>query len=179
MKRLVAATRQARPSVASLALLLTLALTSAARLRADTPYLVHDLGQRVVEETVEYAHPIHVELDGVSYFYRHDGVHGYELWRTDGTALGTYLVRDICPGACGIEHFYTLDTIATAGSLVFFSGNDGVHGSELWVTDGTAPNTRMVADLNPGPRSSRPHLLAGAGEILYFSADDGVRGSEL
>ncbi|MFL5140564.1 MAG: ELWxxDGT repeat protein [Microvirga sp.] len=30
-----------------------------------------------------------------------DGVHGRELWRTDGTATGTFLVKDILPGSVG------------------------------------------------------------------------------
>lgn len=37
-------------------------------------------------------------LDGWSYFYGNDGIHGLELWRSDGTPGGTHMVRDICPG---------------------------------------------------------------------------------
>lgn len=41
-----------------------------------------------------------VELDGALYFFADDGVHGRELWRSDGTEAGTWMVRDICPGQC-------------------------------------------------------------------------------
>src|SRR5688572_33492590 len=35
---------------------------------------------------------------GVGYFAHHDGAAGLELWRSDGTAGGTSLVKDIRPG---------------------------------------------------------------------------------
>ena len=40
-----------------------------------------------------------VEFNGRVYFAANDGVHGRELWRSDGTAAGTYLVEDLYPGA--------------------------------------------------------------------------------
>jgi ELWxxDGT repeat protein len=39
-----------------------------------------------------------VILDDVLYFNADDDVHGLELWRSDGTAAGTVMVRDIEPG---------------------------------------------------------------------------------
>ena len=38
------------------------------------------------------------ELDGRLIFQADDGVNGNELWATDGTEAGTYLVKDINPG---------------------------------------------------------------------------------
>jgi len=67
----------------------------------------------------------------------------------------------------------------------FFDGRtvfvytDPVHGTELWVTDGTAPNTRLLADLCPGRCASAPAHLHVEGSNLFFAADDGVHGSEL
>jgi len=37
-------------------------------------------------------------LDGIGYFPANDGINGFELWRTDGTEAGTYMVKDINPG---------------------------------------------------------------------------------
>src|ERR1700693_3194663 len=36
-------------------------------------------------------------VGSVTYFAASDGVHGDELWRTDDTATGTYMVKDINP----------------------------------------------------------------------------------
>ena len=37
-------------------------------------------------------------VDNIVYFMANDGSHGYELWKSDGTASGTVLVKDIFEG---------------------------------------------------------------------------------
>src|SRR5687768_5943163 len=37
-------------------------------------------------------------------FVNDDGVHGPELWRTDGSQTGTLLLKDIRPGPQGMVH---------------------------------------------------------------------------
>ncbi len=72
---------------------------------------------------------------------------GYELWKTDGTAAGTVTVRDINPGTGnGVSTYMTAKMIAV-GTFVYFDGSDGVHGLELWRSDGTEAGTTMVADI--------------------------------
>ena len=61
---------------------------------------------------------------------------------------------------------------------VYFSADDGAHGDELWVTDGTATGTRLVSDVIPGPESSLPHSLQPCPELLLFTAKH-ARGNEL
>ena len=37
-------------------------------------------------------------LDKTLYFVADDGIHGHELWKSDGSESGTVMVKDIFPG---------------------------------------------------------------------------------
>ena len=39
---------------------------------------------------------------------------------------------------------------------LFFGAHDGIHGAELWESDGTATGTAMVKDINAGSSDSYP-----------------------
>lgn len=110
----------------------------------------------------------------LAFFMADDGTTGSELWATDGTAAGTYLVKDIHPTGSSNPGL----AFAALGG-VFFSATDGSAGYELWFSDGTAANTFLVKDINFGSGSSTPQKYAMLGSYLYFSADDGVNGREL
>ena len=43
-----------------------------------------------------------------------------------------------------------------AGGTAFFSADDGAHGQELWMSDGTAGGTSIVQDIDPGVAASYP-----------------------
>ena len=111
-------------------------------------------------------------------FVADDGVHGRELWISDGTAAGTLMI-DIYPELLS-------ETTAPGGpeqltasnGLVFFTAANAEAGRELWVTDGTAAGTRLVRDIAAGSGdSSVAGLTAEAGGVL-FSAYDPERGTE-
>jgi ELWxxDGT repeat protein len=90
-----------------------------------------------------------------------------DFWKSDGTAIGTELVKDIRP-----FEIYVIEDV------LYLSADDGVNGRELWKSDGTMTGTVLITNINP-TGSSYPGSLTGIGDILYFSADDGVIGSEL
>lgn len=94
-------------------------------------------------------------------------------WISDGTFAGTHPL-EICPGGCGEG-----PAVADPAALSFFSFDDGVHGRELWVTDGTPGGTVMVADVCRGICSSFPVTWRAVGGSVVFVADDGVRDREL
>jgi ELWxxDGT repeat protein len=116
------------------------------------------------------------------FFTADDGVNGVELWKSDGTALGTQLVKNIslAPGASSSPAKLTAVSSGGFGAgRLFFAADDGTDGVELWISDGTAAGTVQLKDINPGPASSSPTALLAVGTVLFFMADDGVTGTEL
>ena len=115
-------------------------------------------------------------LDGALYFPAEDGIHGIELWKTDGSVAGASMVRDICPGACGGSPV----GMQRLGDRLLFYADDGTHGSELWVTDGTLEGTMLVRDVHPGLAGSTAGFwILPAGDRAFLGVDDGLHGAEL
>ena len=104
---------------------------------------------------------------------------GYELFKSDGTAAGTVLVKDIRPNNVSPLLSSFPDFLTVINGTLFFAANDGVHGDELWKTDGTTAGTALVKDISPGAGSSYPFHLINVNGTLFFTANDGVHGSEL
>ncbi len=105
--------------------------------------------------------------DGII-FGANDGIHGHEPWYSDGTAEGTGMILDIRPGPVGSfnDDEYGGGVIGVRRGQAFFTADDGVHGRELWVTNGDSDGTEMLADLNPGPGDAFANSLE-AGLVRY------------
>lgn len=97
-----------------------------------------------------------------------------ELWRSDGTAKGTWRVKDVQSGALGSMP----GELAVFGRRLVFSADDGAHGREPWVSDGTVAGTRLLADVEPGPDSAFPKRMVTLQGNLFFSAQTSARGRE-
>jgi ELWxxDGT repeat protein len=119
-----------------------------------------------------------VTLGGVAYFPATTLDLGQEMWRSDGTTAGTFMVRDLTVGAGSGVTSSTAGTVAVFGGAVYFSGNTGSIGGELVKTDGTSAGTVLVKDIFPGASASSPTLMTPAGSIMYFVASDS-NGAEL
>ncbi|RYF87156.1 MAG: hypothetical protein EON98_01415 [Chitinophagaceae bacterium] len=108
---------------------------------------------------------------------------GYELWRSDGTAAGTYLLKDINPnGASSNPSSYQV-----YNGMVLFWAETAAEGRELWRTDGTTGGTQLVKDIRSGTASSinagfpmpTISVLYPFNNRLLFMADDGTSGEEI
>jgi RNA polymerase sigma factor (sigma-70 family) len=109
------------------------------------------------------------------YFVAEEGKNGRHLWKSDGTEAGTVVVADVYPGRKNAQ-FPDLPALAAVNGTLYFAGDDGVHGRQLWRTDGTGLGTRMVKVIAPGGKDadSKPGALTDVHGTLYFSATDGV-----
>ena len=72
---------------------------------------------------------------------------GLELWKSDGTAKGAMMVKDINPGAHGSDP----QGISRFGGSVLFAAQTGDGGVGLWRSDGTAPGTVLIKAVEPEP----------------------------
>ncbi|MEZ5967048.1 MAG: PKD domain-containing protein [Planctomycetota bacterium] len=107
--------------------------------------------------------------NGRLFFTADDGIHGRELWSSDGTTAGTLLLGDLFPAGSAAPMLF--DEVSTAGELLF-AGYDEAGGLEPWVSDGTVAGTRRLADITPGPLDSRPGEIRRAGGVTFVSATD-------
>lgn len=115
--------------------------------------------------TLSDGYKLFLELENELYFPAFDDANGIELWKTDGTNIGTIMVKDINPTGDSSPGSFINYT-----DKLFFSANDGVNGYELWVTDGTETGTVLLKDINPGNANSTPREFCEYNGQLYFTA---------
>lgn len=106
--------------------------------------LVKDINTAAGASSFHYRFADFTVFNAALYFQANDGVNGYELWKTDGTAVGTVLVKDIntTTGASSSPSDFTVFN----GSL-YFSASNSLNSRKLWKTDGTAAGTVLVKDI--------------------------------
>jgi ELWxxDGT repeat protein len=109
------------------------------------------------------------------YFVCNTPGEGEELWRTNGTAAGTILLKDIKAAQLSS----TPIMLGTYNNKLIFSADDLVHGREPWLSDGTPAGTTMLKDIATGAlSSSADHFIEFNGKML-FAAYDFMHGQEL
>jgi ELWxxDGT repeat protein len=131
-----------------------------------------------------------VNVGGASrlYFAANDGVNTKEVFASDGTVSGTGLVADIWTAA-SYDTGIGPNSFTSFNGKVYFAGNNGVDGKELFVSDGTQGGTYMLVDLKTGTcPMGMGYVAACAGDPrdltvfngkLYLTADSNSNGTEL
>jgi ELWxxDGT repeat protein len=112
-----------------------------------------------------------VAFDGKAYFQAYTEEYGAELWRSDGSEIGTVMVADIAPGYN--QSSVPMNLVAVGDQLFFTASDDATYNYDLWVYDG-AQARKVKADGTPSV--SQPIAFDGR---LFFVANDPDAGSEL
>ncbi|MEX2621777.1 MAG: ELWxxDGT repeat protein, partial [Egibacteraceae bacterium] len=111
---------------------------------------------------VVFFDPLHPDHGTTSYEFAYRA-----LWRSDGTAAGTHLVKDLNP-----DRGSQLRALTPVGDRLFFAGEPQTGNAELWVSDGTEGGTRSLTSI------VQLRQLTAFGEGVLFNAED-ERGREL
>ncbi len=91
------------------------------------------------------------EFNGQIFFIANEALTGYELYKTDGTAAGTVLVKDIHPTESSepmpVSALATTERAYVSGTpKLFWFGASDARGRELWSSDGTTAGTVIWKD---------------------------------
>jgi ELWxxDGT repeat protein len=138
----------------------------------------HDLSVTLVKDiNPGYAHTSmssFIAFENEFYFFAYTPDLGNELWRSDGTSSGTYMVKDIAPGTGSSVSIYN-PRIAQCNNIVFFAADNTNSGNSnnalLWRTDGTPTGTYKIEKQvgNSLQTFSRPDDYNVFGNKLYFT----------
>jgi ELWxxDGT repeat protein len=147
----------------------------------DNLYATDGVAAPMLLRTGLPAQPAPAALGNLVLFRGLDATTGVELWRSDGTAAGTVLVRDIRSGvasALGTGNETQWSLRALPGQLLFAA--DDALGDEVWRTDGTTLGTTIVSNVAPGPAAALVSLggVTADGRLL-FAATAAATGRDL
>lgn len=109
------------------------------------------------------------------YFTAQSPEQGVEMWTSNGTSVGTHMVKDILPGV----RSSVVQSMMGMGGKVYFSGYDDEHGAELWASDGTEAGTALVKDLTGDVISGNPSPVAASADHLWFMGRGPDSGSQV
>ena len=138
-------------------------LSAMLKLNAQEAQLLKDIATGG-ESTFKYDAEINsYTVNNQMYFYFDHEKYGAELWRTNGTEVGTQLVKDISPGIYSSNPRF----IGSFDNTLLFNASIRDSGSFLFTTTGSASGTNPLLDKDGNPvfQASDPVMV---NDVLYF-----------
>lgn len=115
-------------------------------------------------------------IDGIAYFGGSKPTGGSSiLWRSDGTAAGTYTLGTTPPGVGAYPQGFT----SYKNAVYYFTKDSASAGGyALWKTDGTTGGTQVVKSPVTPANGSAPDQVIIANNLLFFRGGSNATGHE-
>lgn len=138
---------------------------------ADGTFMVKDVNPQMTSSTAPAHSNIEqaINVNGILYFVATDGLNGWEIWRSDGTAAGTVMATNF------FGNNQKPTQLTNVGGQVYFTMTGSFSDNSIWKTNGTAAGTMRVKSIS-STSFDYPEGLTSIGGLLYFVADDGYNG---
>jgi ELWxxDGT repeat protein len=109
--------------------------------------------------------------NGLLYYTATTAANGTELWRSDGTKEGTFLLSDLTPGAGSS----TISNLTQFKGSLYFTLSEGSN-HYLYKSNGRASDTVRIGQIATG---AAPKSFTVAGDSLYYVSQTPSNGVEL
>jgi ELWxxDGT repeat protein len=119
--------------------------------------------------TIFASKPQFIRLDSLLFFTADDNVHGMELWRTNGTSSGTFMVKDVNPSGSSFDVNGELNHLVFKHTLYFHPD----YWNILYATDGTTVGTQGVAALPSAELTRYGNNAVIYNDKFFFTGSDG------
>lgn len=111
-------------------------------------------------------------MNGFILYLRGNANNGMQLWRSDGTLLGTTMVEDLGAGV-QLSHLGQNYVVTQVGTRAIFQAENAQNGPQLWGSDGTAQGTVPLVG-TPTPGFYIQPLIGVAGTHGYYAVYTGA-----
>ena len=144
--------------------------------------VVADINQQVANGQAGSADPSNLMvLNGTLYFNANDGIHGTQVWKSDGTAAGTAMLTDFpqngVPGGGP-----NASSVVDLGGAIFFdattSNNSGPGVSTIYRSDGTPGGTSAIFTPDSSTVSTTGPVVSGS-SLYFLTTESGDSGATI